>query len=183
MIFDNGLTSGNVFGKYFVYMESAFLGQSYKFIVMKRFSQAKSLRFPVALVFILFLSCGKNSSYNSNSSAQLINYSGSFMKSAPQDSTSGMGTVSATFNLSTLQLKYTISWNSLSSTPIAMHFHDKGPVIVPINGFPANLSGTISGVATLTSTQATDLSEGSIYAMIHTQNYVDGEIMATLVKQ
>src|SRR5215472_2373864 len=123
---------------------------------MKLFSKNRPLTITVAFIwiFILLLSCSKGSSYGNNNAAQVVNYSGSFVKSAPSDSTNGTGTVTATFNLSTLQLKYTISWSSLSSTPIAMHFHDKGPVIVPINGFPANLSGTVSGVATLTSSQA-----------------------------
>ncbi|HLI92228.1 MAG TPA: CHRD domain-containing protein, partial [Puia sp.] len=92
------------------------------------------------------------------------------------------GSVMATFDPTTLTLTYSISWTSLTSLPVAMHFHDNGPVIVIITGFPVARTGTVSGTCALTSGQATDLANGGIYAMIHTVNYNSGEIYAPLVR-
>jgi hypothetical protein len=131
----------------------------------------------------LLLSCGKGSSYGSYATSPIVNYAGTFAKSSPSYITNATGTVKATFNTSTLQLSYQLTWDSLSTLPIAMHFHDDGPVIVPINGYPATQSGTVQGVATLTSQQAQDLAAGLIYAMIHTSTYTSGEIQAYLKKQ
>lgn len=112
----------------------------------------------------------------------MVNYTGTFIPFGSTDTSKATGAVTASFNQTTLVLTYYISWNSLSSLPIAMHFHDNGPVIVMITGFPVALSGSVSGTCTLTSEQATDLANGGIYAMIHTINYNSGEIYATLVR-
>jgi hypothetical protein len=139
----------------------------------------------VAWTGSLLYSCGKNggASQGSNNSSALVNYTGTFVNSSEPDSSKASGTVMATFNTSTLELDYTISWKSLTSEPEQMHFHDDGPVIVKITGFPVSQSGTYTGTAVLTSAQAVDLVNGNIYAMIHTQDYTAGEIKATLVKQ
>ena len=138
--------------------------------------------------FAVALACGKSSSSaqatgNVSDPAGNINYSGTFMKSDLIDSTMGNGSVNGVFNPSTLTLKYTITWHSLSSEPIAMHFHDNGPVIITITGFPVSTDQTFSGTATFTSQQANDLASGYIFVMIHTQTYVSGEIMAPLKKE
>ncbi|HTS44031.1 MAG TPA: CHRD domain-containing protein [Puia sp.] len=129
------------------------------------------------------LSCGKGSSYGSSTTSPIVSYAGTFAKSSPGYISNATGTVKATFNTTTLQLSYQLTWDSLSTTPIAMHFHDDGPVIVPINGYPVAQSGTVQGVATLTSQQSQDLAAGLIYAMIHTSTYTSGEIQAYLKKQ
>jgi hypothetical protein len=111
-----------------------------------------------------------------------VNYSGSFVKSADEVVTSATGTATATFNPKTRVLTYTLTWNGLGSNAAAMHFHDAGPVIIPITGFSQTTSGTYSGTATLTADQAIDLAAGKIYAQIHTVNIPAGEILATLTK-
>jgi len=109
-----------------------------------------------------------------------VSYSGSFVKSGDAVVTSATGTATATFNMTTLVLSYTISWSGLTSNAASMHFHDAGPVIYPINGFAAATTGTLSGSVNLTATQATDLATGKIYIQIHTVNIPAGEILATL---
>ena len=134
------------------------------------------------LTLASWLSCVKKYS-SENNTANNINYLGNFIKVDTRDSTLGYGTVTATFDKTTLKLNYSITWHSLTSIPIGIHFHDAGPVIVQITGFPIQTNDTVSGTATLTSSQANDLAAGAIYAMIHTQTYPSGELKANLVKQ
>jgi hypothetical protein len=141
------------------------------------------------LIGIALLGCGKNNpssvggTGSNGMNGNLVNYAGTFVSSGGNDSTKATGTVAATFNTSTLELKYSFSWKSLTSDPVQMHFHDDGPVIVKLTGFPVTTDGIFSGSAFLSTAQGADLASGNIYAMIHTQNYTAGEIMATLKKQ
>ncbi|HEY4155309.1 MAG TPA: CHRD domain-containing protein [Puia sp.] len=143
-------------------------------------------RFPMVLLILMVMlniSCSRSKSSDPSGGPTLVNYSGTFVASGGQDSTKAGGTVKATFSSSTRVLTYSITWSSLSSNPVAMHFHDDGPVIVTLSGFPVSKTGSLDGTATLTPSQVSDLSAGLIYAMIHTEIYSAGEIQATLVKQ
>lgn len=111
-----------------------------------------------------------------------VKYSGSFVKSGDAVVTSATGNSTASFNTSTMVLTYTFNWSGLTSNAAAMHFHDAGPVIIPITGFTQTTSGTYSGTATLTADQAADLAAGKIYIQIHSVNIPAGEIKATLTK-
>jgi hypothetical protein len=153
----------------------------------KLLSEPVSRYIPTTLLFIIlasFISCGKSSSNGSsaNSPHNIVTYSGTFMKT---DSTNTVanGTVTGTFDQTNSQLTYTITWHSLSSTPIAMHFHDNGPVIITITGYAAVTDQALTGKASFSTTQSADLEAGRIFVMIHTTNYPGGEIMAPLVKQ
>jgi len=129
-------------------------------------------------------SCSQGSSYGGSTTPDPnVEYTGTFMKSDDRDTTSATGNVEATFNTSTLDITYNIKWNSLSTLPVAMHFHDDGPVIIKITGFPVSLTESLSGKASFTQNQANDLVAGKIYIMIHTAKYPSGEIMATLMKK
>ena len=135
------------------------------------------------IAFSSVISCGKKTAGNQTPiPSQTINYTGTFKKMDSATS-SASGTVSVAFNPSTLAVAYSITWHSLSSLPIAMHFHDNGPVIITITGYPISLDQTFSGTTSFDNTQATDLASGYIFIMIHTTNYPGGEIMAPLVKQ
>lgn len=113
----------------------------------------------------------------------MVDYTGAFVNNGSTDSSRATGSVTATFDQNTLTLTYSISWASLTSLPVMMHFHDNGPVIVTITGYPVAETGTVSGTCKFTPAQAVDLSNGGIYAMIHTVNYTGGEIRATLVRK
>jgi hypothetical protein len=130
-------------------------------------------------------SCGKKSSggaINGNDPSNFVNYAGMFMKT-DSTTTAANGTVTGSFNKVTSVLTYTITWHALTSTPIAMHFHDNGPVIITITGYPVATDQSMSATATFDETQATDLAGGRVFVMIHTVNYPGGEIMAPLVRK
>lgn len=129
----------------------------------------------VLITFFVFLigfsACNKDDETVTNSG---IKYSGTFVKSNDTLSTSASGTATATYDPTTMVLTYKLTWSGLTSNAAAMHFHDAGPVIIPITGFTQSTSGTYSGTATLTADQATDLAAGKIYAQIHTVNFPGG---------
>jgi hypothetical protein len=140
--------------------------------------------FSLFMIPLLFISCGKSSSNSTTANAphNFVNYTGAFMKTDSTNSVAS-GTVTGTFDQTNSQLTYNVTWHSLSSMPIAMHFHDNGPVIISITGYPVATDQTMAGTASFSSTQTTDLEAGRIFVMIHTVNYPGGEIMAHLVKQ
>jgi len=146
-----------------------------KFITMN----AQSVGITLLVLLIGFSSCNKDDDPVMNGT---VSYNGSFVKSGDAVVTSATGTVTGSFNPTTLVLTYTLTWSGLTSNAAAMHFHDAGPVIIPITGFAQATSGTFSGTATLTAAQATDLAAGKIYIQIHTVNIPGGEIIATLLK-
>lgn len=135
------------------------------------------------LLTACFTSCkddGMNDMQNPSDSK--VDYAGSFVKSTDGVTTSATGTTTASFDSNTSELSFTITWSGLTSGIQDIHFHDNGPVIIDLDGFPVSTSGTFSGTATLTSQQAADLSGGKIYSQIHTQDFMSGEIRATLIK-
>lgn len=111
-----------------------------------------------------------------------VNYSGSFEKSSESVNTSATGTTTAIFDPASSELSFTVTWTGLGSAAASMHFHNDGPVMAPITGFPQTVSGTISGKVTLTTQQAADLAAGKIYTQIHTATYPAGEVIARLSK-
>ena len=138
----------------------------------------------IGCFIVINTSCSQGSSYGGGTMPDPnVQYVGTFMKSDAGDTTSATGSVEATFNTSTRDISYNIKWSSLTTLPVGMHFHDDGPVIIQISGFPVSLTGSISGKANFTVNQSNDLVNGKIYVMIHTDKYPSGEIMATLVKK
>lgn len=140
---------------------------------------ARTVLITVLVCLFGFSACNKDDETVNDG---MVKYSGSFVKSGDAVVTSATGTVTGNLNPTTYVLTYTLTWSGLSSNASAMHFHDAGPVIVPITGFSEATSGTYSGTATLTAEQAADLAAGKIYAQIHTANNPGGEIKATLSK-
>ena|SRR2546428_1312600 len=137
------------------------------------------IAFAMVVTSVCLTACS-SSSNNSMPTPNKVTYTGTFTKDSVIIVSSATGTVSSTFDPSTMVLSFTMSWNNLSTLPIEMHFHDKGVIIIPITGFTSALSGTYTGTATFTAAQANDLAAGKVYINIHTQNYPAGEIFATL---
>lgn len=127
---------------------------------------------------LITVSCkkGDNSSNNGNSKQS---YSGSFAKSTAEVQTSATGTLTGSFDPATMDLSYSFNWTNLSSNPVGMHIHDNGPIIIPLQGFQMETTGTFSSTSKLTTDQATDLKAGKLYVQIHTGNFPAGEIIAT----
>jgi hypothetical protein len=96
----------------------------------------------------------------------------------PPNTTSGMGTLSATLDTATNQLSWTLTYSGLTGPASAAHFH--GPAAAGANAgvvLPfANPVSPIEGKATLTAAQAADLTAGKWYANVHTAANPGGEI-------
>jgi hypothetical protein len=94
----------------------------------------------------------------------------------------GTGTTTGTYNATTNQLQYNITWSGLSGAASVGHFH--GPALPGASASPIiyfNLlnngnSGTAAGQINLTDAQEADLLAGKWYANIHTTANAGGEI-------
>lgn len=98
---------------------------------------------------------------------------------------SGTGTVTGTYNPSSMVLTYTITYSGLTGNPSAGHFHfgdpkHAGNVFISFPALPAATSGTVSGTATLTAMQADSFKLGHVYSNIHTANNAGGEVRANV---
>jgi hypothetical protein len=99
----------------------------------------------------------------------------------PPVATAGKGDLQGTYDKASKQLKWTTSYSGLSGPATAAHFH--GPAAAGANagvainaspgGPPAN---PITGMATLTDAQATQLLAGQLYFNIHTDANKGGEL-------
>ncbi|GAA4507223.1 CHRD domain-containing protein [Hymenobacter ginsengisoli] len=97
----------------------------------------------------------------------------------------GTGSVTGTFDQSTMVLNYTITYSNLTANPSAGHFHfgdakHSGGVFVVFPALPAATSGTVSGSATLTAMQADSFKLGHVYSNLHTANNPGGEVRANV---
>jgi hypothetical protein len=106
----------------------------------------------------------------------------------PPTTTSGKGSVTATYDPATKVLTWEGNFSGLSGPATAAHFH--GPAEVGKNAAPAvwisekgqNLASPFKGTATLTDAQAADLEKGLWYANVHTDANKGGEIRGQVVK-
>jgi hypothetical protein len=106
----------------------------------------------------------------------------------PPNSTTGTGTVTATFDPATKMLTWNGTYSGLSGDPTAAHFH--GPaeagknagVAIFISTKGAPFTSPFSGSATLTDAQASDLMGGLWYANIHTAANPGGEVRGQVLK-
>ena len=101
----------------------------------------------------------------------------------PPVSTSGTGTLDATFDKASRKLSYTVNYSGLTGPATGAHFH--GPaaqgqnagVVVPLS----STASPIRGEATLTQAQASDLLAGRWYVNVHTGAHPGGEIRAQVM--
>jgi hypothetical protein len=98
----------------------------------------------------------------------------------PAKTGDGSGTLAATLDTTTHELKYHIEFRGLTGPAVAAHFH--GPADAGANAGPqVAIKGTtidtpIEGTATLTADQQKDLLDGKWYFNIHTKANPGGEI-------
>jgi hypothetical protein len=103
----------------------------------------------------------------------------------PPTESVGTGTLTSTFDASTKQLTWSVTYAGLTGPATMAHFHGpadaktSAPVLIPITG---SLDSPISGSATLTDAEATDLVDGKLYFNIHTAAHKPGEIRGQIVK-
>jgi len=103
----------------------------------------------------------------------------------PKDS-AGKGTLTATLDTDTKELKYHIEFNGLTGPVVAAHFH--GPAAEGVNAKPqvpiktSPISSPIDGSTTVTPEQAKDLVDGKWYFNLHTSANPGGEIRGQVLK-
>lgn len=146
-----------------------------------------ALRFNLSIIlfaFLIFSGCKKNSTTTTPTTYQ-INATLSAANEFPALSTttfSGTGVVTGTYDPSTKTLQYNVSWNGLSGTATAAHFHGpalagvNAPVLIPFTLVNSGNSGSASGMVTLSDTQEGYLLGGQMYANVHTAANGGGEI-------
>ncbi|MEC5146331.1 CHRD domain-containing protein [Chitinophaga sp. 212800010-3] len=137
---------------------------------------------------VLSAACSKSNGYGGGnpppggSNTYTISATLNGASEVPANSTTGTGSLTGSYDPSTYKLTFTLTWNGLTGAPTGMHFH--GPamagataaVVLPITGFPAAASGSVSATAVLTAAQAGDLLSGKWYVNIHTVANGNGEI-------
>ncbi len=139
------------------------------------------------LAGVLALSTSLTGCYSNESDAAdatvLLRSTGSGPQERPTPViTAASGTMTGRYAPQTRRLTYTITWNRLSSNPIAMHFHGPAtpetvaPPVVPITGFPVSTSGSVSQTVTLTEEQAQQMLNGQWYFNVHSVNFPGGEV-------
>jgi hypothetical protein len=106
----------------------------------------------------------------------------------PPNTTSGTGSVTATYDPATKELTWSGTFSGLTGPAMAAHFH--GPAEVGKNagvqfwisekGKP--FDSPFKGSTKLTDAQASDLMNGQWYVNIHTKANAGGEIRGQLVK-
>lgn len=112
-----------------------------------------------------------------------LNSDASTAPRVPKDAT---GRAQASYNASTKELSWTITYSGLSGPPTMAHFH--GPASAnqatpPIIDFGTALASPIKGSRILTSTQESELLAGLWYCNIHTQQNPTGEVRGQMWPQ
>jgi hypothetical protein len=103
----------------------------------------------------------------------------------PKDS-AGKGTLTATLDTDTNELKYHVEFSGLTGSIVAAHFH--GPAAEGVNAKPqvpiktSPISSPIDGSTTITPEQAKDLVDGKWYFNLHTSANPGGEIRGQILK-
>lgn len=98
----------------------------------------------------------------------------------PPTTSKGSGALEAQFDTATKALTWKITYEGLTGPATAAHFH--GPAAVGSNAAPVvpipkdQLASPISGKATLTDQQQSDLMAGKWYFNVHTKANPGGEI-------
>lgn len=106
------------------------------------------------------------------------------LSAAPNATSVGIGTVEATLNTQTNELKWKVNYSGLSDPAGAAHFHgpaEPGQNAGVVLGFKGSMESPITGDATITPAQANDLLSGKWYVNIHTKAYPGGEIRAQVM--
>jgi len=103
----------------------------------------------------------------------------------PPNTSAGTGMVMASYDTATMKFHYDITYSGLTGPAKAAHFHVgapgvSGPPVLPITGA---LASPITGDATLTAAQASDLEAGKWYFNIHTAAHPAGEVRGQVLKQ
>jgi hypothetical protein len=103
----------------------------------------------------------------------------------PAKDSTGHGTLTATLDSTSNELKYHVVFSDMTGPITAAHFH--GPAAVGVNAGPqvpvkGPITSPVDGTATLTPEQAKDLLDGKWYFNLHTAANPGGEIRGQVMK-
>jgi CHRD domain len=104
----------------------------------------------------------------------------------PPKESAGKGTLTATLDTGTNELKYHVEFSGLTGPVVAAHFH--GPAAEGVNAKPqvpiktSPITSPLDGTATITTEQAKDLLDGKWYFNLHTAANPGGEIRGQVLK-
>ncbi len=103
----------------------------------------------------------------------------------PANTSAGTGTADIDYDAATKKLTWKVTYSGLSGPVTAAHFH--GPAEAGKNSgvavaIPNATSSPAEGSATLTDTQAADLTAGKYYINVHTAANPGGEIRGQVTK-
>ena len=96
--------------------------------------------------------------------------------------TSGSGTADLTWDPSTREVTWNVTYGRLSSPVTMAHFHGPAPsgknatVVIWLTKKGSPVTGPITGKATLTPQQAEQFAAGDWYINVHTKDHPAGEI-------
>ena len=134
----------------------------------------------------VFLATALAAAFVTSASAATVDYRAklSGRSEVPKVDSKGKGKLDASFDSTSKELKYTLTFEGLSGPATAAHFHagetgKNGAVVVPITGAD---KGSFEGSATLTDAQAADMLAGKWYVNVHTAANKAGEIRGQLAK-
>jgi hypothetical protein len=137
---------------------------------------------------LLFFSCKKTEDLEwENIYVGKTTMSGS--QETPAVTTSGTGTVEATYNRLTKTLNYKVTFSGLTGAAAAAHIHGPGEggiaagVLQAFVGFPAAAAGTYSGSLYVDGVkiQENELLNHRYYVNIHTAMFPGGEIRGQII--
>ncbi|MFC7669181.1 CHRD domain-containing protein [Hymenobacter humi] len=100
----------------------------------------------------------------------------------PVNNSTATGAFTGTYNSTTMQLVYSVTYQGM--TPTIAHIHTGAPgtsgsVAIPF----ANLTSPITGTVTLTAEQADNLLNNRMYVNLHSSAYAGGEIRGDIKKK
>jgi hypothetical protein len=103
----------------------------------------------------------------------------------PAKDSAGKGTLTATLDSTSNELKYHVVFDGLTGPVTAAHFH--GPAAPGVNAGPqvpvkGPITSPVDGTSTLTPAQAKDLLDGKWYFNLHTSANPGGEIRGQVEK-